>query len=117
METEYRITIKDTAVSATDLAKWVHAVSNFSLSDSLYIARCLLRGETWRPTSIRSVDENPFCNIVIPESDSEKNMREHFSAQQGYYALLQKGAAGDVAAAIEYCKLELEGKVSHSAFA
>lgn len=114
---EVEVTINDTTVSATDLARWIHSVSGFPVRDSLHIARCLLRGETWRPTSISCIEENPFCNIVVVETDYEKTMREHHDVQHGYYVLMQKGAAGDVAAAIEYCKLELEGKVSHGAFA
>ena len=116
---EYEITIKDHTVEVLALAKWVHSVSGHLLKDSLYIARCLLSGETWRPTGYIAHQENSFCHIArsYSESKHEKSNREYLDTQKGYFELMKKGAAGDAAAAMEYCKLELKGKVNHGAYA
>ena len=116
---EYEITIKDHTVEVLALAKWVHSVSGHLLKDSLYIARCLMRNETWRPTGYITQQESSLCHIVrsYPESTHEKSTREYRETQASYFELMKKGAAGDIVAALAYCKLELEGKVNHGAYA
>src|SRR4051812_281030 len=107
------ITVKEN-VSAVALAKWIRSVTSYALRDALCLAQRMINGETWHVESINSrVVDNPYANIEIiwcPSSEELyfEEMRVEFKRQRG---LLERGAAGDVDAAIEYCKLELEGKI------
>ena len=68
----------------------------------------------------RNVDESYLKNQSICNVEYVKTMSQFEQdqmKQEYFYGLLKRGAEGDAAAAIEYCKAEFEGKVSHEAFA
>jgi hypothetical protein len=111
---EVKYTLKDTSISAPDLAKWVkQRVPSFTAPDCLYVARCLIKGEEWSPPIDKIneyLDVGPCSMNIIPDPD---NHWEVFFAEEKVYSdLLKDGAAGNAQAAIEYCKAVIEGKVS-----
>jgi len=120
MHGEYKITVKDKTCSVIDLAKWVHLVSGHTLNDSLHIARFLVKGETWSPT-MNKPDENPLLNIEYVVSEYEKSNRlrnEAYEATQTHLRkLLESAVGGNAESAIEYCRLEFEGKINLSVYA
>lgn len=102
------------------LAQWVRRLrvcnGHMTLPRALQTADDMLQGQTFEwylfPDEI---DLGKFlCDIV--EVPYENPYQTHFDEQKEYAKLLEKGAAGDTDAAIAYCKLEMEGKVSHGAF-
>ena len=64
-QTDYAITIKDQTAEPLRLAMWIKNGYKCNSPQALYIAQCILRGETWRPPIHKfSYSENPFCNII-----------------------------------------------------
>jgi hypothetical protein len=57
-----------------------------------------------------------FIETVYENSEFGCEALQHFRIQDEYFALRDRGAAGDAEAAIAYCKLEMQGLVSHGAY-
>ena len=117
-EREVAITLKDKHADRIGVAKWILSNTTLTTSakDAMYITDCMLRGETWRPNYFsmkRGFETCELFNVKIEEPVNP--YAEHMRIQQGYYDLCRRGAEGDVEAALAYCKLEIEGKVSHGA--
>lgn len=121
-----------TAIAATQdnrlaLAKWIASVSwvraealtkSFRLTvRAMEMADDLLRGAEFKwylnPAEVEAGRE--WCNIFLePE---QTTLQKWLAEQEGYYELLKRGAEGDAAAAIAYCKLDMEGLVIHGPIA
>jgi hypothetical protein len=100
------------------LAKWLINVRSLSAPNAnraLLIADELIDGRTYELylSAEEKAAGEAWCNIEKVVYDNP--YAAHFKEQNGYYELRDKGAAGDAEAAIAYCKLELEGLVSHGA--
>ena len=102
------------AASHVSIARWLISVKpNLYIAGALKDADALLAG---KPCEL-------FVNDALVDSGNEilnlvKKVYEDpytafFKEQQDYYQLCVRGAAGDAEAAIAYCKLEVEGKISH----
>ena len=103
------------------VAQWVLSLRWFehrrSAKRSLSIADDLARGcefEMYLSAEEKAVGDE-LCTIteivfVDPYATERKRQAE-------YFALRDRGAAGDAEAAIEYCKLEVQGLPNHQAFA
>jgi hypothetical protein len=109
-------TITASNANRLELARWLRSIrTDLTVPRALQEADDLLAGE--------DLEFYLYGHQVIAAPDGVKLVpvvydnpyAAHFKEQAGYYALRDKGAAGDVDAAIAYCKLELEGKVSHGA--
>lgn len=65
-EQNYEITVKPgITVDPLELALWIRS-AGYKCADefALYIAKCMINGETWRPpVSAICVDNNPYCEI------------------------------------------------------
>jgi hypothetical protein len=120
---KYTLTDKD--VSTIALAKWINMKTwglAFSLSEALVIARSLKNGGSWEIDSTEVTPPNekdPCLGVIQPEPEDDnaafwKTIQLEIAHCEN---LLGRGAAGDIEAAIEYCKLELAGKVPHAAYA
>jgi hypothetical protein len=112
-------TLTDPAITGLALARAViQAVTpnTFTAKEALVIAREFRDKGTWnvedtfilRPT----FEQGPWTCVVEKHGDP---WEEHFRLAAEHHELLKRGAAGDVEAAIAYCKLELGNKVSHGA--
>jgi len=115
----HKITAKVDA-NRMSLAKWARSLRCRpinSLPLALAFADDLLRGGQFELylTAAEKAAGEAWCNIekVVYVDPYAADRAE----QARYYELRDKGAAGDAEAAIAYCKLELEGKVSHGAMA
>lgn len=99
------------------LAHWLHKVEQYeSARMAIQAADDLLGGNDYQ-VDIRDdiAAAAPEFVQLVPVAYVNPYVA-HFKQQEEYSALCERGAAGDVEAAITYCKLELEGKVSHGAF-
>lgn len=109
------ITAKEN-ISAVAIAKWIRSQTSYALRDALSLADRMVKGETWHVEDIKATkSDNPYVNIEViwcPSGD-ELRYEERRKERQRQNALLEKGASGDAAAAIEYCKLEQDGKIPH----
>lgn len=125
MEYEVKVTARNRTASRLDMAKWIltHAPSDMKLrsSDAMYIVDVILKGETWRPEYCcidrNAYETNPYFNVEFIGTEEEDPWAERIALQESYWELCRKGAAGDAEAAMAFCKLEMENKVSHSAYA
>lgn len=66
-EYEYKIRLREKTVDRMDLALWLRKTGyQCTYSQTLYIADCLIRGETWRPPcDSLKVENNPYCDIEV----------------------------------------------------
>lgn len=102
----------------TGLAKWVRSLRGMSITSvpqALMVADDLLNGcrfELYLSAEEKAAGD-ALCTIT--EIVVENPWKAHFDEQARYHELCTRGAAGDVEAAIAFCKLEVEGKVSHGA--
>ena len=123
-----RITLKpDTELEPLDLTIILKAVTydgEYTSREPLMIARCLLKGEGWEPpVSALLLDQVRFHSLNGPfklevkdfEDETRAAYRESAERARIHRDLLERGATGDVDAAIEYCRLELAGKINHAA--
>ena len=124
LDDEVEITLKDKNIAPLNLARLLRDIWQSELAspaNCIYVAKCLINGETWRPTlgsiHIPNIDKSEHLNLVFPESEIDKDSRLRREQQTEYWELGRRGAAGDAEAAIAFCKLEMEGKISHGAFA
>lgn len=123
-ETTVRITLKDTSITAAHLAGWVRDVApdQYKLSEAMYIARCLIKGEGWEPPywavayQLKRLKDQP-CLYVITTPENEFAVA--IKARQAEYAhgqeLARLGAEGDTVAAQRFCKLFLAGVMNNQA--
>jgi hypothetical protein len=105
-------------------AKWVLTLSQFrngnpvmSVPRALEMADDLIRGGVFEAFLFKEEKElgEAFCTITeIPYVDPYAEDRR---IQAEYFALRDRGAAGDAEAAIAYCKLEVQGLPNHGAMA
>lgn len=102
------------------LAKWLLSLyispTNKSVPQALKIADDLISGgqiEVIINDSEKALGED-VCTFT--EVRKEDPYVEHFRIQSEYAKLCELGAAGDAEAAIAYCKLEMQGLVSHGAY-
>lgn len=122
LDDEVEITLKDKTVTPIELTKWLRKVWKSESStpvNCMYIANCLIAGETWRPPyrDISKADDFEYVNFTVPESEFDKNDRLHREQQKEYWELCRRGSEGDAEAAIAFCKLELDGKIAHGPYA
>jgi hypothetical protein len=123
MDDEVEITLKDKTVTRMELTKWLRQVwrsDSATPANCLYIADCLIAGETWRPPYNAigcKAEKSEIVNFVFPESDYDKNDRLNREKQHEFWELCRRGAEGDAEAAIQFCKHEFAGEVSHGAYA
>ena len=118
MYTKYIISVTDPTISVAELAKWIRKVIDGpnTISRALTLARTIIFGESWSPefyfetlvpappkgvtvTKVNVLDEDDLLDI-------ERRAKAEF--QQN---LLQRAVGGDAEAAIEYCRLDAEGKI------
>jgi len=110
MSHEYIFTYRHPAGThtAADIARWLRQEfgNEYTLSEAMCIARCLLKGESWRPEYVRNQKNVGPCHleVVIVESAAEKSWREARERQLYFDEVLQKALAGDAEAAFEYCR-------------
>lgn len=121
-------------VNPIDLYRWIsqnwEPASQTPTKTLLYIARCISRGEGWQPEYLelsesvrKALRRNDFSSDIIKlvqfETDDpfERERIERQKHNDLISDLLKRGATGDAEAAIKYCQLEFEGKISHGAFA
>jgi hypothetical protein len=110
---EYKVTAGPLA-SRKSIAKWLLTLPGArSVPVALNTADSLLRGcELKMLLSTEEVEAaGDICSFeeILWENPWVKHMKE----QEEYFALCKRGAAGDVEAAIAYCKLEVAGTVKH----
>ena len=122
--TNIKITLHDTSIAVSQLAKYVRLVSRnqYSCADAMCIARSLINGETWEPPygsvayNIKELKDGPWDWTIEQEANPEY---DEFTARIAEYKrgeeLARLGSEGDTAAAIEFCKMFLEGKMLISA--
>jgi hypothetical protein len=102
-----------------EFAKWVLTLqyyqNNKSVPWSLKMADDLIGGwglQFYLTQEEKAAGES-FCNVTevvyIDPYAAERKI------QAEYFALRDRGAAGDIEAAIAYCKLEVQGLPNHSA--
>jgi hypothetical protein len=121
-ENEIHVKMLDKSIDVMQVASWVKWTTGeqFTSADRLCIARCLLSGERWSPLSsyfdVTKANSYPHWDVTVTNAESDR-YTNYYKEQQGYFALMRKGAEGDAEAAIAYCKLEAEGKVNHGAMA
>lgn len=119
--TDVYYTLKDKDIKPAALAKWVKArMPSFQYPDCLIVAHIMIKGERWNPPieEVHDYEEAGPCLLDARIDISSMNLYERHDYEQGLlYALLQRGAKGDAQAAIDYCKAEIEGKVSHGIYA
>jgi hypothetical protein len=112
-DTTVRITLDDTSITAAQLAGWVRDVApdQYTVTEAMYIARCLIRGEGWEPPywnvayQLERLKDQPCSyTITTPPNDMaiqfERGVRLYAEGKE----LAERGAAGDAEAAIEFCK-------------
>lgn len=117
-ETTVRITLDDTSITAPQLAVWVRdiAPNQYTLSEAMYIARCMIRGEGWEPPyeivayQLERMEGQPWSYTITTPPNPYVEQIQIWKEQR---ELLEKAAAGDAEAAIAYCKLELSGGINH----
>ena len=114
---QYKITISKNT-SRTALAKWLYSlrvIENKSIPLALSIADDIFAGHDFTAFLFgeEKIAGDAICTLT--EIIEVNPYAEHFREQSEYYALRDRGAAGDVEAAIAYCKLEVQGLVSHGA--
>lgn len=115
---EYKVTTGPLA-SRKSIAKWLLTLPSFDGSSSRSVPKALDMadhllggGEFIRHLSEEEKDAaGDICSFeeILWENPWVKHMKE----QEEYFALCKRGAAGDVEAAIAYCKLEVAGTVKH----
>ena len=115
---EYKVTAGQLA-SRMSVAKWLLSLGSFASSRSvpkaMNMADNLLGGGEFK-MHLSSEEKDAAGDICSFEEILWVNPYvEHFKQQREYFDLRDRGAAGDVESAIAYCKLEVEGKVSHAA--
>lgn len=117
-----RITIaKDTP--RVEALAWIRKVlgdmlPGTPLKTAVNLTDVLLHGDEWVAGRYHywkniSLNSPPFVKFEFVEPVCP--YKAHWDRQSAYFELRDKGAAGDVEAAIAYCKAEQEGKVSHGA--
>lgn len=116
----YKVTALSNNVRRLDLARWIYSLRWFrndgrNLLQAMHCADDILNWTVheWYLTAEEVAMGNALC--TIEEIVDENPYVEHYREQEEYHALMLKGAAGDADAAIAYCKLEAEYKVSHAA--
>ena len=109
--------------TALQLARAIQGFTSFSSTECLGIARYMLEGKAWEPPPpvLKLSDEeavNPTFywgwfdfQITMPPNPYQ-DQAEKWKAQR---AILEAGAAGDAAAAIRYCQMELNHEINHGA--
>jgi hypothetical protein len=120
MNIELRYTLADYTVSTVDLAKWVGTkLPKFTAGERLCVARALQSGQGWEPPygEVNDAANSGPCKVALTSWNETDSQVKYFDSQSEYRKLLEAGANGDVESAIAYCKLELEGKIGHSAMA
>ena len=104
--------------TVADVARWIRQkASNLTLPDALCIARCLLKGESWRPPWVPAHDDAGPCHFEKEFVKDEYTLKHEASVAE-YAAgkdLAERGSAGDPEAAIEFCKLFLADKMLNHA--
>lgn len=123
MEYEVKVTARDRTSKRLDMVKWLMANTNWHIrptaSELMYIVDCILKGETWRPDYAlidrKAYELSPYFNVEFVKI--EDPWAERIALQESYWELCRKGAAGDAEAAMAFCKLEMENKVNHGAYA
>jgi hypothetical protein len=108
-------TLRD-KINNVDLARWIRKVySGLTSQQCLIILRRLRRGGTWEIACGSCYDyENGPCDFVV--NCAEIDYWDDVVKKWDFHSdLLKRGADGDAQAAIEYCKLELAGEISHGA--
>ena len=113
-----RITLKPGCeLNATDLALLVRNMLRvpFSMSNCLYVGRCLKRGESWEPEPHMLIDEPrgaealaAFDFVVEMPADpyAEAKARRRAEAE-----LLDRACDGDAEAAIQLCRAIRSGEI------
>lgn len=77
-EPELAITIKDESVKPAELAQWIRSVMpSYASTQSLMVARALLKGETWRPPyeEFKMQQPNPWCLIKVMNENGSLSER------------------------------------------
>lgn len=115
MNKQYKVKAGPLA-SRKSIAKWLLTLPGArSVPVALNTADSLLRGCELK-MHLSAEEKDAAGDICAFEEIVWVNPYEaHFKQQNEYFALRDRGAAGDVEAAIAYCKLEAAGKVSHAA--
>ena len=118
-----RYTLDDTAITASELGRWVWERMGRKLPsrECLAIARSLLDGGVWEPQSHSISDREsagPCSYTIIPDPDPEL---EAFLERKRQWAdnavLLNKAVAGDAEAAITYCRKIASGEINFAVYA
>lgn len=119
----YTITIQSTEdIGRVQLTKWLTTlrITGRSLPNTLMQADELLAGGSLVAYLCeKEVAAAKFLKGVVLTPVTYEHLNNtyqaHLAKQEEYAALRDKGAAGDAESAIAYCKLEMEGKISHGA--
>ena len=107
---EVKVTLKDTNVQASTIARWILQHSTVVTStQAYYIANCLLKGETWRP--LLSTLKDGYDQLIVldfqvdepPKPLPSSTDESHFTDASNVL-LIERGANSDADAAIEYCR-------------
>jgi chromosome condensin MukBEF complex kleisin-like MukF subunit len=116
--------LRDKDISTLELAKWVKSKLNpdVPVSVALDISRSLKDGKPWIPFHWTR-NEKGYCpcdvEMILDAEELQQKLDDENRIKHNDYCsnLLARGASGDIAAALEYCKLEFDGQVNHWAYA
>lgn len=112
-----QISIKNNSVRPSILASFLKLHThndNYpnSLNYYLDLAKKLISGQSLRYANLVQFPDNDYIDIFVVEVLSQEDIdRQNREAMNNHYNnLLEKGAAGDVQAALAFCKAVKEGK-------
>jgi hypothetical protein len=108
-------TLRDKDIETIELTRWVRKqMPKYSTYDAIMTARSLKNGERWNPPidDIKEWrDAGPCDYVTTPDPENIWEMRD--AKYQAHHDLGKRGAEGDAQAAIEFCKLYLNGELNY----
>lgn len=116
----YEITITSNNNSQlVAVVKWIRdnwkVDKKVSLSDMVYIGRCIMNGETWRPEFYDLSDGAKYKIITDGDfSDVFHLIVVKQESPEDGYELIKLGASGNTIAAITVCQKILSGQITLS---
>lgn len=113
---EYTIEVNPSNPNAPIIAKWLREVypDKLTIKEALEKAKDIVLGKVLQVPYLMSKADCDCCTVkeVYVENEYERTYRL-ISEEHAYYTkLLNDGANGNEAAAIEYCKAVVDGKIA-----